>query len=183
MNAPVNSFFLEPFVTGFWKRVVGRHAEFLRRQTEINFFSSFTEEGGLKPAKVVTVTTKRRSMLQVMRELRAIPLNTPNTEHFDQNDLAEAHYLLFHNSLESLTLSGRENEKCEILAWIFAPDIQEKVIKGKIVKVSAMDIPFSFYRCARESGITNVDGFKSELVNCINTDLADKLKQYFQHMH
>lgn len=179
MNAAAYAYTPGAALSAFWKRL---HNEFLKRQQQLNFWSEPNPElpRSVAPPRIYK---KQQSLLEFLRELRQIPLHAPCTEKWDGADMAAAHFLLFDRGLNALTTSGSKEEKLEILSWIFAPVTQEKLIKGKLCRVHVSDIPFSFYRCAREYGIADVDGLKAELLNHLDVDVSKKLDKFLQLYH
>jgi hypothetical protein len=152
------------FHTDFW-------CEFLHKQLCLNFFLSKKEEP--------TVDYEALYL-----ELQKYPeIGRSESEEWDSADMADAHWVLFNGSMSLLTLVGETEEKRDILAWIFAPNYQERISKGKLVTKHVSDIPFSFYRCAKEIGVQDVDEFREKLLTYFEPEVVKRLKEYLQSIH
>lgn len=163
--------------TDFWRI----HAsEFLQRQMQLNFFLESHEHEAVAPAKT---TAKPFSIVEFEKELDQLPMYGKNTEKWMDEDLAAAHATVFRDSLSLLTISGNSKDKRDVLAWIFAPDTQVKLYNGTLQHVHASNIPFSFYLCAREYGVPDVDEFRAEMLGYLDESLVVLLKRYMQTLH
>lgn len=163
------------FRTDFYARY---ESEFSQRQMELNFYLAHanTPSAAVKPGK-------RFSWAEFEIELNKLPKMGKCEEAWVVEDMAAAHATLFRDSLHLLTVSGNSSEKRDVLAWIFAPDTQLKLINGKLQQVHVSDIPFSFYLCAREYGISDMEKFRTELLSHLDETLVDKLHKYMNIIH
>jgi len=157
---------LRIFHTDFW-------AGYLRKQLSLNFYQDKVDHDTVIDYEAI------HKELQTYSDEGT----SGDSEDWDVADMADAHFVLFNGSMSLLTLSGETEEKLDILAWIFAPNFQERIIKGKIVNKHVSDMPFSFYRCAKEVGINDVDQFREMLMSQFEPELAAKLKMYIQLLY
>lgn len=168
------------YMTGFWKKV---SSEFHRRQLELQFYLENRIGSTETMQEIDADAGKPVDWVKFFTEFVALPLHGKCKDNWVVDDVKDAHALLFRDSMKCLKLEGASEEKRDVLAWVFAPDMQPKLIRGKLHHVHVSDIPFSFYRCAREYGIVDVDLWREEMLRYMDPDLVQKLQKLPQKLH
>lgn len=108
---------------------------------------------------------------------------SPVMMDWNNEKLLEAHQWVFEDSIEALCVVNNQEEKMDVLEWIFSPAFIEKIGKsfdGRpcIIRRHASDIPFSFENCCRSVGLTDPDSFREELVENMSDELKPLLRKY-----
>ena len=111
--------------------------------------------------------------------LEAVPV----TMDWSNEELLEAHKWVFEESIEALKYEDNQQEKMDVLEWVYSPAYIDKLGKSMdgrpcIIRRHASDIPFSFENCCRAIGLTDPDIFREELVENMNDELKPLLRKY-----
>jgi hypothetical protein len=122
-----------------------------------------------------SITIIERNYLEVQTEL----------QNWSDEKLREAHEWVLMESLEALKDEENQDEKLDILDWIFSPDVITKMgvsQNGRSCLVSRhqFDIPFSFLNCCRAVGIRDADAFRIELLDRMNDTYRPALTRYLR---